>query len=721
MSTPPLPPGFELIDDEAPTPAARATAAPDVPPLPPGFEMVAEDSAPADDGGLEIDIVGGTLSTPAQIAAQEAELRDKYGPARPSLFRMDSDFADRADVGAGTMLWAAAKDMFGSRKAVAEYLAEQAGGKVAFAADGDPLVELPDGTRYRVNDDGIDTTDLANVAGNAAAFFLPATWAAKLGQARALGLGGRAALQAGTAGGADAAMQLAVTQEVDPSRVVEAAAGGASGEVIGTGIARGVNAWRASRAAQPAQVNALAQASGIPEPTPQQTTALAQGSRQIAAGADPATVMGQQRYGLQYTQGQRLTEPVEKFRQLSREELLRQSPSAGTQFRAMEEANTGQLETALNTLETNLGGRAGATPAEMTQGAAQRLSAQAEGLSARVADAYQVAGQGGRTAISIDAVRRLPQILRTAVADFAPNETTTPVTAKTLEQMAASVRGLSETEGANVAAVTLKGLETQRRILNNNINAASNNADRAALTKIKREFDAWLDDSIDTALVSGDASALDAIKKARGLRAEFSRRFEGRTDADRFIGGLLDGTRTPEELINVALGASQVSKSSSARFIERLRAAAGDDPAVIGNLRAAHFMRMTRGKDGKPLAMGQIVRNIRETEYNNASVLRALYSEKEWTEVLRLARALEPLVAKGDFARTSGTGERVARMLFQKVGGGLPIVGEMVKGVAELRATIQANRAINAPLKLRAQSAGKSPALSSAVLTEAQR
>lgn len=41
MSLPPLPPGFELIED-------------DIPPLPPGFELI------DDDPGLEIDIVGGT-------------------------------------------------------------------------------------------------------------------------------------------------------------------------------------------------------------------------------------------------------------------------------------------------------------------------------------------------------------------------------------------------------------------------------------------------------------------------------------------------------------------------------------------------------------------------------------------------------------------------------------------------------------------------------------
>lgn len=112
---------------------------------------------------------------------------------RDSLFRADSDFRERADVGIGDMLWASAKDMFGSREGAAEYLAKQAGGTVGQDSDGSPVIELPDGARYRLNDAGLDNADIANVAGNVAAAWLPASWATKLGKARHLGLGARAA------------------------------------------------------------------------------------------------------------------------------------------------------------------------------------------------------------------------------------------------------------------------------------------------------------------------------------------------------------------------------------------------------------------------------------------------------------------------------------------------------------------------------------------------
>lgn len=648
---------------------------------------------PANEGGLEIEIVGGT---PAGAVTD----------ARPSLFRMDSDFGERSGAGGLTMATAAARDMFGSREGAAEYLARETGGSVGVGTDGEPVLTLPDGTSYRLNDAGLDSTDVANVAGNVAAFFTPAAWAARAAKARNIGLAGRAGLQGATAGVTDVGLQAGFNDgRIDPVRTAATIAGGGAGEVVGTGLAavgrRGVNAFNEISGRNLTRAQELLQQQGI-QPTKESVNKLAASIPELDAGANPNALIGSNRYGLAYTQGQRAAPGSrEQFALLSQEELLRQSPAGGQVLRDAASRNADQLDTALETITTQVGGRPAVTPGEMASGAANRLRSQADALDVQISDAYQAAGQGARTAVSADAVRGLPRILQTSVADFAPNEVSTPITAKTLQQIKLATDTLmGGSEGARTAGVTLKALETQRRILNNNINAATNNADRAAMVKIKREFDAWMDEAVDTALVSGDASALDAMKKARGLRAEFGRRFEGSADTDRFIAGLLDGTRTPEELVNIALGASQVSKAGGARFIERLRAAAADDPEVIGNLRAAHFLRLTRGNDGQPLQMGQIVRNIRSTEYNNASVLRALYEPEQWTEIRRLASSLEPLVAKGDFARTSGSGERVARMLFTRMGGGLPIIGEMVRGVGEGMNVVRAQRALNQPLRL---------------------
>jgi len=191
----------------------------------------------------------------------------------PSLFRADSDFRENAGLGVGDMFVAAAKDMFGGDPG--QYLADQynkkhglsaqinGGAKVVRDSNGD-MVRLPNGKQYRTNDKGIDSQDVANVAGNVASFFLPASWASHAAQARGLGLAGRAGMQALAAGGTDAAIQAATNAgDVNLGRTATVAAGGLGGELVGAGLAASGKA--AANAVTP-EVRALykaAQAKGI--------------------------------------------------------------------------------------------------------------------------------------------------------------------------------------------------------------------------------------------------------------------------------------------------------------------------------------------------------------------------------------------------------------------------------------------------------------------------
>jgi hypothetical protein len=690
---------------------------------PPQIDLAAvqwDEEAP--EVGLELDIMGGSVATPEQIAS-DAALVDRHrnvGPkddARPSLFRMDSDFRKRGSVGLGTMLGASARDMFAGDDSAAKYLAEKTGGNVEKDAQGNPMLRLKDGTSYRLNDDGLDTTDLANFTGNAAAFFLPASWAARVGQARNLGLGSRAALQGATAGATDAALQATVNGgQVNPGRAGMAALGGAGGEAAGQMIAQGARgATSLSRmitGATRRDAEALgAQMGKVPEGS---LAALMRGANEVRAGADPRTITGNTLYGLTYTQGQRLMDPVTKFNQLAKEEVLRQSKSGGM-FAEIAGRNEAKVGEAMEGIGTRLGGRPGATPAELAQGAASRVQGQASTLKSQIDNAYGEAAKGKRTAVGVDAVKALPNRMAAAVREYSPNPQLTPAAVKTLEQVQTAA---AQAGTPGVKGITLAAIETQRRIINNNIGAAANPTDRAAMTAIKREFDGWLDEAVETALVSGDSQALAALKDARQLRFEYGRRFEGKTDADKFIAGLLDGSKTPEELVNVALGASQVSKAGGARFVERLREAAGNDPEVIGNLRAAHFLRMTQGPTGKPLQLGQIVRNVKATEYSNGSMVKALYSPQEWAEIKRLTDAIEPLLARGDFAKSSGTTERLFRGLYSRMTGNLPLVGEVMQIPQNIGDFLRTNSAINKPLKLPVRVSAAYPAVVGTGLAE---
>lgn len=647
---------------------------------------------------------GAAAFKPMKLSQVQAQAPQPQAPQAPkdSLFRMDSDFRDKAPgVGIGDMTWAAAKDMFGSRQGAAEYLAKEAGGKVVPGDNGDPLIELPDGTRYRTNDPGLDSTDVGNVAGNVAVMATPAGWVSKAAQAKNVGMVGRVGAQAATMGAADTALQATFDNgRIDPVRTLAATAGGGAGEALSPIIGRGVNAAvRMVRGGgdKAAAAQQLADALGTPKLSPQQQTQLASGIDEIIAGADPATVLGRKEFGFIYTQGQQMLDPARKFRQLSQEEYLRQQPGAAIPFLNQATNNEQALQRAITDTTGRMGAAPGATPGELSNVVQGRVAAQADELKGRINKAYQTAGQSERAAVSADSVRQAPQRVRQALGDFDITSELTPATERTVRQMTNAANAMPD----GTKAVTLRSLETQRRIINNNIAAAANPTDRRAMTILKREYDNWMDDAFENALVSGDEAALKAMKEARGLRAEFGRRFEGDAQADKFVADLIDGGRTPEEMLNVALGAGQVSKSSGGRFITRLRAAVNDDPETINALRAAQFLRMTTDATGKPLGPQAITNNIMRMEFGNRSAMDALYTPVEWLQVKRLAAALKPLVPTGDFAKSSGTAERLARMLASQSGpiGQTPIVGGIISGLENVRTGLQANRVLTAPLR----------------------
>lgn len=660
--------------------------------------IVWDDEPASSDQPLNIDIVGGRRESDAGRAAPALAQAE---PPKNSLFRSDSDFREQSGAGIGDMLWAAAKDMFGSREGAAKYLAEQVGGTVGRDATGQPVLTLRNGTAYRLNDEGFDSTDAANIAGNVAAFWLPASGLARLGQARNVGLAGRAALQGAGAGATDVALQAATNQgQIDPLRTAATIAGGGLGEIGGSVVGGGINQLAnlaRSGTSRTAARNALAEV-GAPV-SEASINRLAPLMRQAQNGANQNALLGQSEYGLQYTLGQRLTDPNAQFRQLSREEVLRQTPGGGGMFRQMDAANTQAVGNALTGLSERLGGGVAQSPAEMASGAAEGLRQQAGTLRGQIGEAYDAVRNAATTSVAPEAIAEVPRRLAQAVRDFDVNPQTLPAAARALQQISEASAGvLQNPAGGQVKGVTLRALEAQRRILNSAIGSAQSPADRSAVTAIKNEFDSWMDDAIEKSLATGDSQALDLLKTARGLRAEYGRRFEGGSDSDKFIAGIVDGSRTPEELVNIALGAGQVSKSSAARFIERLRTAAADNPDVVGGLRAAHFARLTKGGNGEALTPGKIVSNIRSTDYNNASVVKALYTPEQWSEVRRFASALEPLVSKGDFAKSSGSTERLMRAFMDQFVPNVPLVGNMLGGVRGAADAMRAGRAINAPV-----------------------
>ena len=546
------------------------------------------------------------------------------------------------------------------------------GSKLDQDANGNVVIELPTGERVYPNQPGLDTQDVIRFGGNALAY-LPSARAAQL----AGNLIPRAITMAGLTGATNLGGQAAAgREELDLLEAGLTGSFGAAGEFaapVAGWIAKLSRSSKLKGEARAAQI--LRAELGVEQPTVGQVKSFSQALDEIDAGADPVAILGADEFGFIYTKGRRLRDgDPSKFGVLTREEALRQDPGmAGNAMRSVDDQNQAALDAVVGRL-TRPGDVGPQTPVQAFEQIGERVGQMADRLRGRVSGAYDKAAESGRAVVAADAVRQVPGRLQAALREFPSDPRLTPATRSMLDEIAKKAGQLQQ----GTKGVTLRAIEEQRRVINNAYGAAANPTDQAALRVLKAEYDRWLDDAIDNALLTGDPEALAAIKEARALRTEFGRRFEGNADVDRFIARMIEGEKTPEELIGAALGASQVSKAGAARFIERLRTASGADPEVMGALKAAHLMRLLQNKDGGTLSMATIRSNILTAERETPSVIRSLYGDAEWAQVKRLAQSLEPLIDRGTFARRPGTADQLLRQMMS-----LPFIGRAVEAVRQ--------------------------------------
>jgi hypothetical protein len=157
-------------------------------------------------------------------------------------------------------------------------------------------------------------------------------------------------------------------------------------------------------------------------------------------------------------------------------------------------------------------GTGGLTPAQQMGQVQAELIERRDTAKQLVSDLYQGVRDRGPSFVGLDALKQIPQRLRASVREFRPDPDNYPATFKALKDIEGDLARFSE---SRVTAVSLDAIEAQRRTLGKQIGAAANQADRSALTALKREFDNAVDDAWETALRSGDPAQLEALKGAR--------------------------------------------------------------------------------------------------------------------------------------------------------------------------------------------------------------
>lgn len=604
----------------------------------------------------------------------------------------------------------AAAGIFGSDDDIAESVRKQYP-DAQFSEDenGNPYVTLPDGRQGYINKPGLDLEDITRGAGKLASF-LPAAGAAGLA-GKLGGFGARVAAGGVASGATDAVMQKAAgREEIDGGQVAVTGLLGAGAEALAPAIglaARKVSermgAKRWDKLDKTAKNRVIAKQLTDDGFKPKDLKGL-EGTDLTAFGTErvskaglvkPEATIASKEFGYKLTKGQMMPEETAaqraaKFKQMSREEMLR-STESGQKFRDVEAGNVGQTDDNLQSIANKFGGPQSETSMEAAQRVHEGIGQAERSLKKMVDDAY---GQTKDMQASLvgDAVVQFPKKIRGQIeaADVVLDELTPAASAamKSLDDVAK--RMTPKTEGAIIKDVSLADVERQRRKLAGYYDKALNNEDRRAVQIIKNAFDDNLDEVIDAKLFVGDDAALDQLKEARKLHADYSRKFRGKDEAGKVIQKIIDIDATPEQVANYMYGVNGLSKAGSGRIVKRYGEIVGRDSEAFQSLREAAFLTITRKPTGESKGAQALVSTLkRALEGQGSTMMKELYSEAELSTMKRFVQALDVTTAKGDFAKSSGTAERMMR--FYQSGGfrNLPFV-DTVRGVMENHGVKQA-------------------------------
>jgi hypothetical protein len=182
---------------------------------------------------------------------------------------------------------------------------------------------------------------------------------------------------------------------------------------------------------------------------------------------------------------------------------------------------------------------------------------------------------------------------------------------------------------------TIQDLEKWKKTSLNTIDAMKAEPKNASgiLKEANAAYEGFLDELVTDGWLEGDAGAVDAFRKARGLATQKFRFAE----TDRLVEDLLENrTMTNDKLLNSVLGATQLrGKGDDGRIVQKFLTLAGERaPEMQQNLRKAVMARMlsgavSPGAEGKAgVQFGNMRKNIGQL-LKQREMMGALFDETE--------------------------------------------------------------------------------------------
>ena len=294
-------------------------------------------------------------------------------------------------------------------------------------------------------------------------------------------------------------------------------------------------------------------------------------------------------------------------------------------------------------------------------------------------------------------IQLLTNSARKAVIDSVGSidQTIMPKTVAVLKSLDDFAKEIDQAATGKVTPVNFDRFEKKRQFIGDLINSASRAGEKTevrALVNIKKEFDKFLNDSIDNVLFSGDKQGMQAILKARKSMVDLEKNFGKnpiikngtviKDKAGQVLGQIInDPAITPIEVINYALGAKAVGIGGTPlRVIQRLKKIMNiskiDDVAFQNadfvGLRTATLQRIFENSINtttKKFSPEVLVKQFNEVFKNNKAFMAELFTNQEIAQLRKFVGLVKNTLAPRDLVNLSNTSSTLQRAMQSGVRG----------------------------------------------------
>jgi len=367
---------------------------------------------------------------------------------------------------------------------------------------------------------------------------------------------------------------------------------------------------------------------------------ILQASQQAQQSTRPSqqlAIAGEREFDIPLTSGQRSLDDAA----LSTEDRLRSGIMGEKSQRTMRDFETEEqipaIDRAAQQVKTQLGEVDGSPGGVVRDGilTAERTAAGA------VDDAYD---QVKNASLSIEGMKGLFPHIKNAVRGI-ERDRTLPQTKAILDAATDFEKMIKGMEGNVVLnPMHIKRLDQMRRRFKTAIDATENNSDRAQVMAMRNAFDDYLDTALQKALFSGDDASLEALKNARGLFAEYAKKFRpqpirgksgrvvDRDEPGQFVEKIISANPTDEQIVNAVFGASNLNKPAGVQMARRFKEILGADSEGFKAVRTAAVKRLikTNKINGKDIISGQqTLKAIDDALEKNGTLLKELFTKEE--------------------------------------------------------------------------------------------